>query len=230
MAIKSRHEEYNDDSKDDCQYYNADHCLNNKPQCIGTSKGPVRNAGAYYTSWSFYAIFIALFVLIVSWFATQNKEGNPNKAFSYTVLPILIGLSANSIGVAFISRFLKLLPPDSSTYNILLSENWFTTHAKLDTNFHILPMFIALLILLCVTPIKWSGSRGVLILISLIVPVLMFTIWSVVPIPVSKGSKEKTNFISKPRYVYGRPSGLTEALFPIIIVLTCVMYVLVVKK
>ena len=213
-----------------CQYYNADQCLNDKPQCIAYTRGPVRDAGAYYTSWSFYAIFIALLILIVSWFATQNKDHSPNKAFSYTVLPILIGLSANSIGVALVSRFLKLLPPDSASYNILLSEDWFTTNARLDTNFHILPMFISLLILLCVTPMKWTGSRAVLILISVIIPTLMFSIWSVVPIPVSRHSNEKTNFVSKPRYVYGRPSGLAEMLLPMTIVLTCILYVMVVKK
>ena len=230
MAIDSKPQDNHRNPEDDCQYYNADHCLNDKPQCIGTTRGPVRDAGAYYTSWSFYAIFIALVILIVSWFATQNKDHSPNKAFSYTVLPILIGLSANSIGVALVSRFLKLLPPDSSSYNILLSENWFITNAKLDTSFHILPMFIALLILLCVTPMKWTGSRAVLILISLVVPTLMFAIWTVVPIPVSRNSNEKTNFISKPRYVYGRPSGLSELLFPFAIVLTCILYVVVVKK
>ncbi len=230
MESDSKSQDSHRNPEDDCQYYNADQCLNDKPQCIGTTRGPIRDAGAYYTSWSFYAIFIALFLLIVSWFATQNRDHSPNKAFSYTVLPILIGLSANSIGVALVSRFLKLLPPDSASYNILLTENWFTTNARLDTNFHIIPMFVALLILLCVTPMKWAGSRAILILISVIIPILMFGIWSVVPIPVSRHSSEKTNFISKPRYVYGRPSGFAEMLLPITIVSTCILYVIVVKK
>ena len=229
MVILSKREDTERYPKDTCQYYNADHCSNNEPQCLETQNS-YRNAGAYYTTWSFYAILIALIILIVSWFVTQNKSTPPNKAFSYTVLPILIGLSANSIGVALVSRFLKLLPAASSSYNLLLSENWFTTNTRLDTNFHILPMFVSLLILLCVTPMKWTGSKSVLIIISLVVPSLMFAIWSVVPIQVSKNTKDKTNFINKPRFVYGRPSGLTELIFPATIIITCVLYVVVIKR
>ena len=230
MTLDSEQEDDSRDSPAECQYYSADHCVNNKPRCNATEKGATRDAGAYYTSWSLYAVLIALLLLIVSWFSTQNKGKTPPKAFSYTVLPILIGLSANSVGVAFMSRFLKQLPPESSGHNILLGENWFTDHMRRDTYAHIMPMFIALLILMCVAPMKWTGSRAIVILLSISVPTLMFAIWSCVPVPISMGSKTMTNFISKPRYVYGRPSGLVELFLPAVVVLTCLSYTIVVKR
>ena len=219
-----------------CSFFKSDVCDDNKPECDGaaTWQGPGGGSASFYTTWSYYAVLLCTFIILpVVWFVATKTRAKHSRTFSYITMPILIGIAANSIGVGIVSQLLitrNWKPLSKSGNPVLIKEQWVKWFTSLNTTVHLTPVLLSLLILLCVTPMPWSGTKPIMILISILVPVLMFCVWAAVPVPVSVGSTRKTSFFNKAAHVYNAPSFAIESALPIAIILVSVLYVVVIKK
>lgn len=115
---------------------------------------------------------------------------------AYTLLAIIVGFSANSITVAVASQ--GLLGFDWNNLDpiqhgeVLVTEKWVKKLNKVNITVHLIPLILSIIILFLVINVPWSGSKRTLVIASCFVPIVLFTIWLCIPVPVTPGSYKKT--------------------------------------
>lgn len=222
-----------------CSFF-SEVCTNGKVTCLPDAnfQGPGGGSGAFYTTWSFYAILIATFIVLPVTLLLTKLPGTKefwkqNKYISTILLGILIGFSANSIGVGVVSQLLvtenKPLVSTKTGKSPLITQDWLTYFNKLNSRVHLVPVLFAILILLLVIRIPCSTLPSVLMCTSIAIPVVFFFIWACVPIPVRTGSKEHTTPFDKAAVVYKSPPFSIEGFLPAAIVIVTVITVYVAR-
>ena len=222
-----------------CSFF-SEVCTNGKATCLPDAdfEGPGGGSSAFYTTWSYYAILIATFIVLPVTLLLANLPGTKefwkqNKYVSTILLGILIGFAVNSIGVGIVSQLLvtenKPLVSTKSGKLPLVTQDWLKYFNKLNSRVHLVPVLFAILILLLVIRIPCSTSSSVLICTSIAIPVVFFFIWACVPIPVSTGSKEHTTPFNKSAVVYNSPPFSLEGFLPAAIVIVTVLTVYVAR-
>ena len=221
----------------DCTFYSKK-CTNGELTCIPDSdfKGPGGGSSKFYTTWSFFAILVVLIVVLPGAYITSDWLPNKwnNKLISGAFLAVLIGFAANSVGVGVTSQFLvtkgKPLVQTQNGELPLITQEWLKWFNELNSKVHLVPVLLSLFIIVMVGRLPWSGGSLELILPAVIIPVVFFFIWALVPIPKEKGSKEMTTPWNKASVVYNSPPFSIEAWLPICIFLVVVLTVCCVVK
>ena len=217
------------DTTDSCNFFYQDY---SEPDPNAQWVGPGGGPSEFYTTWSYFAILsVCVFALITIPLLHKIPKLSSSKIVSTIILAIIIGFAANSIGVAITSQGLldfnwKPLDPDA---NVAISEKWVKMLNKINLRVHLFPVILALGLLAAVVTVPWSGSKLYLYLVSCAIPVLFFIILVCVPIPVKKGSSQKTNPLNKASVVYNTPSFTIEALLPLTIIVIVLLYVYVMR-
>lgn len=189
--------------------------------CADNIKYPVPGSGApaFYTTWSFYYIFIALgllllycIMLIAAKASSRLNSLMTNKTLTIIVTSLIAMGAVNTVGVYSTSQLLlknnfKLINTDGQAVpdNIGFQPSFF--HKIIDINYtaHLVPMLIAvfILVILCTTQRAASVADQTKLFVSIFVLQLLFVfIWMAVPI---KTGDTKVTFINKINAVYNNP-------------------------
>jgi len=214
-------------SKSGCDFYTLEGATCDKN---AVWKGPGGGKSSFYTTWSYYAIIvstIAALFIIPLFHRVPSLKNSPLMA--YTLLAILVGFAANSMAVAVASQGLlgfdwHHLDPTQDG-EVLITEEWVKTMNKVNITVHLIPLILSIIILFLVINVPWSGNKRTLVLASCFVPIVLFTIWVCVPVPVKPGSSKKTTPFTKVEVVYDKSSPIIESFLPITIIFICVLYV-----
>lgn len=216
-------------TNNDCYFFYQDDA---RPDPNADWVGPGGGPSEFYTTWSYFGILtICVFALITIPLLHKIPKLSASKIASTIILAIIIGFAANSIGVAVASQGLldfnwKPLDPHA---NVAISEKWVKMLNKINLRVHLFPVLLALGLLAAVVTVPWSGSKLYLYLGACAVPVLFFLIWVCVPIPVKKGSSQKTTPLNKASVVYNTPPFTIEGLLPLTIIIIVLLYVYVMR-
>ena len=216
-------------TSDNCDFFYLDR---SKPdpnaRWIGAGGGPAE----YYTTWSYYAIIsVCIFTLIAIPLMWKVPKLSSSKIASIIILAIIIGFAANSLAVAVTAQGLISFnwKPLDQHARVAISEKWVKRFNNINLKVHLFPVLLSMVLLAAVVTVPWTGSKLHLYLASCAIPIIFFFIWACVPIPIHKGSSQKTNPFNKASTVYNSPPLSVELLLPLMIFLVVLLYVYVMR-
>lgn len=188
-------------------------------ECDDDTKYPVPSGGAssFYTTWSFFMMFISFGLLLVYLIMQPIKAFasiTSNKWFQLVAILLIAMPAVNSIGVLCTSQLLlskdfKLVTTSSTdTGPKSITTPFFQETMNINFKYHILPGLLAIIVLLVLTTIRhqprsWSQSL-MLGLAILVLNLFVIGIYMIVPVDGKQGfDKINDVYNNPPAYIFG---------------------------